>query len=78
MSSEPTVEGCLSELRVMFPDKPLFIKDDIEWWDDDVEACRATVIKIGVVEADPKFTGDSLSEAMAQVRQWHKEHRPNG
>ena len=75
MSSEPTVEECLRELRETFPDKPLFVKDEIEWWADDIEPCRATVIKIGFPDPVIQITGDSLSEAMDQLRQWHRENK---
>lgn len=66
-----TVESCLAELREMVPDKVIFIQDNVEWWADDVEPCRATVISIDYPPSkQAKFTGDNLADAMAQVRAW--------
>lgn len=70
-----TVESCLAELREMFPGKVIFLKDEIEWWAEDSEPCRATVIGIDYPPSNQKkFTGDSLSECMAQVRAWRQNH----
>lgn len=66
-----TVESCLAELREMFPDKVIFLKDEIEWWADDIQPCRATVIGIDYPPSKGRqFTGDTLSDCMAQVRRW--------
>lgn len=67
MSSEPTVEECLAELREMFPSKWFQIKisfhlDRLWYW-------------IAVYGKPRQGLGiESLSEAMNQVRQWHKEN----
>lgn len=70
---ELTVEEALKELREMFPGKEIFLKDEIEWWAEDSEPCRATVLGIDYPPSNKKeFRGDSLAECVDEVRKWHK------
>lgn len=69
-----TTEQALAELRETFPGKVIFLTDTVEWWAEDKEPCRATVVGIDYPPSNQKkFTGDTLSEATDQVRVWHKE-----
>lgn len=70
-SVELTVEQCLKELREMFKGKVIFLKDEVEWWAEDATPCRAVVIGVDYPPSKGRqFTGDTLSECMAQVRAW--------
>jgi hypothetical protein len=70
MSSEPTVEECLRELREMFGDTLCELR------------IRTRPIGLGDHIIDLPQNGEfapiyaeSLSEAMDQVRQWHRENK---
>jgi hypothetical protein len=71
-----SVEEALAELRAMFPGKVIFLKDEVEWWSDDVSPCRATVIGIDYPPSKGRqFTDNNLLDCMAQVRTWKQEQR---
>jgi hypothetical protein len=63
MSSEPTVEECLSELGPMFPDVEI----------QSITNARGTSWRIWLGMRGGNQYGATLPEAMAEVRNWHKE-----
>lgn len=74
-ATTPTEEA-LSELRRMFPGKVIFLKDEVEWWAEDSEPCRVVEIGIDYPPSNQrKFRDDTLTECMAQVREW-KDSQP--
>jgi hypothetical protein len=73
MNTEPTIEECLRELREIFPDAlRIYISDDADYFDGVLT--RESFIMV----THNTFRAPTLSEAMAHVRQWHKENKPNG
>lgn len=78
---EPTVEECLIELKRLFPGKPVTVRRECSFYPancrDPPETVKAAIIKIGYLESDPEFRANngSLSGAMAQVRQWHRDNK---
>lgn len=74
MNSEPTVEECLRELRELFPDVTFIsVKAHIIYQPSMPQRPQADIQIEG-----RGFRRESLSEAMAIVREWHKENKPNG
>lgn len=72
MSSEPTVEQTLLQLREIFPDRQVSV--DISF--PEHSNTPRYYIQVGVNGQD--FHGPKLSKLMNQVRQWHKENKGNG
>jgi len=73
--AEITVEEALAQLREMFPGKAVFLKDEVEWWEEDKTPCRAVVIGIDYPPSNQKtFTDDTLTDCMAQIRKWKEEN----
>jgi hypothetical protein len=64
MNNEPTVEECLSELSPMFPDVEI----------QSTTNARGTSWRIWLGMRGGNQYGSTLSKAMDQVRQWHKEN----
>ena len=68
---EPTVEEAIEELRQMFPDESY---GSIEGTFFDEIGMR---VRIGLRDTNVHFNASSLSEAMDQVRAWHKAQELN-
>jgi hypothetical protein len=83
MNSEPTVEECLVELRGLFPLHWIYI--DLNTDSSLSPLGKQTILNRAEIQIDHKEgkvvycdAHMSLSEAMNQVRQWHKENKANG
>lgn len=82
MNTEPTVEEALRELREMFPDehdpalgKFISVKRQEFIDSNHAEVSRTSHIYIGYGQSPPSCSAATLSEAMAEVRQWHQENK---
>ena len=76
-TTEPSVEDCLRELREMLPHRDVQVswsgwswQYPSKYFQDGYKA----KIEIGAIT---KFEGDTLSDCMSQVREWHKEQNAN-
>lgn len=74
---ELTVEECLAELREMFPDRTVRITHLFHQGSEtDSRGLKVEVCLYGDDDYDPvDFVGQKLSEAMTQLRAWHKAHQ---
>lgn len=74
MSTEPTVEDCLKELREMG-----FARIRLEYaqiFDSEFPYCKRVEISVWRKQQGGKAVyAPTLSEAMAQVRLWHEQQK---